>query len=181
MAFNAELEPERKLKSRLAEAFLVKTRLVAIVSLICAYAAGLEADRSPAASVQARAQSAERVVVAAVESVQAVFERNEFGDELIVSRAWVRVREVMKGADLNVGQKLEIDVEGGTIGEVTLRVSDMPTVAAGENAILFLTRTRQGRLVPHMRGLGILKIDKAGRVDGSDVTLAELRPFLRGR
>ena len=158
-----------------------RPRLVVLAAVVICASGAARADRSPAADVQSRAKSAERVVVGAVESVQPVYDRNDFGDQLIVSRAWVRVREVMKGSDLNVGQKLEVDVEGGTIGGITLQVSDMPSVAAGEDAILFLERTTRGRLVPHMRGLGILKLDKTGRVEGTDVTLTELRPFLRGR
>ena len=146
---------------------------------LCAVAV-LEADSSLSVNVQTRAKGAERVVVAAVENVQPIYARNEFGDDLIVTRTSVRISEVMKGKDIAAGQAMDVDVEGGTVGDVTLRVSDMPSVARGEKAILFLTRSKNGRLVPHMRGLGILKLDKSGRVQGTDVTLDELRPLLRG-
>lgn len=140
----------------------------------------VEADSSVAVNVQTRAKGAERVVVAAVESVHPTYAKNDFGDDLIVTRIWVRISEVMKGKGIAPGEAMEIDVEGGTVGDVTLRVSDMPSVAPGEKAVLFLTRNRSGRVVPHMRGLGILKLDKSNKVLGTDVTLNELRPLLRG-
>jgi hypothetical protein len=140
----------------------------------------LEADSSVSVNVQTRAKGAERVVVAAVESVQPIYAKNDFGDDLIVTRTWVRVSEVMKGKGIAAGEAMEMDVEGGTVGDVTLRVSDMPSVAPGEKAVLFLTRNKSGRLVPHMRGQGILKLDKSNKVLGTDVTLSELRPLLRG-
>jgi hypothetical protein len=146
---------------------------------LCAVAV-LEADSSLSVNVQTRAKGAERVVVAAVENVQPIYAKNEFGDDLIVTRTLVRISEVMKGKDIAAGEAMDVDVEGGTVGDITLRVSDMPSVARGEKAILFLTRSKNGRLVPHMRGLGILKLDKSGRVQGTDVTLDELRPLLRG-
>jgi opacity protein-like surface antigen len=159
----------------------MRRRLLFVVAVCVGMAGGAFADSVPPIDVQTRARGAERVVVASIESVYATYDRNEFGDDLIVSRAWVRVREVMKGAGVGIGQGLEMDVEGGTVGEVTLRVSDMPGIAAGDEAILFLTRDRRGRVVPYLRGLGILKVDGAGRVAGSNVTVDDLRPLLRGR
>jgi hypothetical protein len=153
-----------------------------ITWVVCAWmSAGALADSVPNVDLQTRTKGAERVVVASIESVYATYDRNEFGDDLIVSRAWIRVREVMKGAGIGVGQALEMEVEGGTVGGVTLRVSDMPTVATGEEAIFFLTRDRRGRIVPYLRGLGILKLNEAGRVAGTDVTVDALRPLLQGR
>jgi hypothetical protein len=140
----------------------------------------IEADSTVSVNVQTRAKGAERVVVAAVESVQPIYAKNDFGDDLIVTRTWVRISEVMKGKGIATGEVMELDVEGGTVGDVTLRVSDMQPVAPGDKAVLFLTRNKSGRLVPHMRGLGILKLDKSNKVLGTDVTLDELRPLLRG-
>jgi hypothetical protein len=157
-------------------------RRLLMVWVLCTWmATGALADSFPNVDVQTRARGAESVVLASIESVYATYDRNQSGDDLIVSRAWIRVREVMKGAGVAVGQALEMEVEGGTVGDVTLRVSDMPTVQTGEDAVFFLTRDRRGRVVPYLRGLGILKLDDAGRVAGTDVTVDELRPTLRGR
>jgi hypothetical protein len=72
-----------------------------------------------------------------------------------------------------------VDVEGGTIGDLTLRVSDMPTFQRGERAVFFLSQGPVGNLVPHRRGLGVLKLDAQGRIRGSNVTLAEVRAAVR--
>jgi hypothetical protein len=159
---------------------VTRQRLLVIAAMSLCAIGPLKADSSVSVNVQARAKGAERVVVAAVESVQPIYAKNEFGDDLIVTRTWVRVSEVMKGKGIAAGEAMEMDVEGGTVGDITLRVSDMPGVAAGEKAILFLSRNKSGRLVPYMRGQGILKLDKSNKVLGTDVTLNELRPLLRG-
>jgi hypothetical protein len=148
--------------------------------LVCLLAAPLIADNTPSVDLATRARGAERVVVASVLRVQPSYQRNEFGDELIVSNATLRVREVLKG-DAAPGETLSIDVEGGTVGEITLRVSDMPSLAAGEEAVFFMKRNARGRQEPHLRGQGILKLDSNDRVRGSNVTLDDVRRVVRGR
>ena len=68
-----------------------------------------------------RARGAERVVVGHVTSVESAWRTNDYGDRLIVSVVHVAVDETMKG---QVQSTMDVDVEGGTIGTVTLRVSD---------------------------------------------------------
>jgi hypothetical protein len=125
-----------------------------------------------------RAQRSERVIVATVVDVAPVFDVNEFGDQLIVSKLTLRVDETMKGpADKSV----ELSVEGGTIGDLTLDVSDMPTLKRGERAAFFVDRAKDGSLVPHGRGQGIMKLDVSNRVEGSDLSLDDVRRAVRGR
>ena len=150
------------------------------VLLVCvlttmAGTAAVRADSGVQADLPSRARGAERIVVAEVSHVQPVYQRNEFGDELIVSRATLRIERVLKGRSAQAGESVVLDVEGGTIGEITLRVSDLPRIARGEKAVFFLERNRQGRIVPHQRGLGILKLDAAGRVEGSALTVEGVR------
>src|SRR5262245_7321863 len=82
---------------------------------------------SPAMSAQVpvplaeRARGAERVVVGRVASVSPQWQVNEFGDRLIVSTLHVAVTETLKGESTPT---VDVDVEGGTIGQLTLRVSD---------------------------------------------------------
>ena len=59
-----------------------------------------------------------------------------------------------------------VDVEGGTLGGLTLRVSDLPQMVTGDRAVFFLDPKPQapGVDVPHLRGLGILKLDAENRV-----------------
>ena len=68
-----------------------------------------------------RARGAERVVVGHVTSVESAWRTNDYGDRLIVSVVHVAVDETMKG---QAQPTMDVDVEGGTIGTLTLRVSD---------------------------------------------------------
>jgi hypothetical protein len=126
--------------------------------------------------VQTRAKGAQKVVVATVMSVTPTFETNKWGDRLIVSHADLKVEESLKG---NAAQVLSLDVEGGTVGGLTLTVSDMEAIAPGERGVFFVDETRPGTHVPHHRGNGILKLDKAGRVNDSNVTLDDVKRQVR--
>jgi hypothetical protein len=133
----------------------------------------LAAQRGPHdVSIGDRARGAERVVVATVVGVTSEFSTNDYGDQLIVSHAQLRVDESLKGAG---PASFVLDVEGGTVGEITLQVSDMPVLNRGERAVVFVTSTRSGRKVPHMRNLGVLKLDSADMVRGTSIPLAEVK------
>lgn len=119
-----------------------------------------------------RARGAERVVVGRVTSVNPVWQVNEFGDRLIVSVLHVSVDETLKGA---AAPTVDVEVEGGTLGGVTLRVSDQETMTTGERAVFYLSRNARGALVPHLRGQGLLKLDRTDRVPNSSLTLDEIR------
>jgi hypothetical protein len=134
-----------------------------------ARAAGQDAAPMPLAE---RARRSERVVVGRVTSVSPMWKVNEFGDRLIVSVVRVAVDETLKG---QVQASLDVEVEGGTIGDLTLHVSDEESFAPGERAVFYLTRGPQGVLVPHLRGHSLLKLDRSDRVAGSSLTLDEIR------
>jgi hypothetical protein len=70
---------------------------------------------------------------------------------------------------------LDVDVEGGTIGEVTLRVSDQTSISPGDRAVFYLNLTPRGTYVPHLRGQGLLQLDGSNRVAGSSLTLDQIR------
>jgi hypothetical protein len=116
------------------------------------------------------------VVVATVAAVDARFEANEFGDHLIVSNVQLAVEETMKGP---AARQLVMDLEGGTVGDITLEVSDLPKLRRGERAVFFLARNRAGRLVPHLRRQSILELDAQQRVAGTGVSLGEVREQVR--
>jgi hypothetical protein len=144
----------------------------------CVLAGAFHVNAVPAAAQEAtvsladRARGAERVVVGHVGSVNGVWRENDFGDRLIFSVVHVVVDETLKG---DAQQAVDVEVEGGTIGELTLRVSDMTTFTPGERGVFYLQRSRRGALVPHLRGQGLLKLDRSGRVAGSGVTLDQIR------
>jgi hypothetical protein len=119
-----------------------------------------------------RARGAERVVVGRVTAVSPMWRTNEFGDRLIVSIVSVAVDETLRGP---TQPSVDVEVEGGTIGDLTLHVSDLEPVALGDRAVFYLARGARGAFVPHLRGQGLLKLDRTDRVRGSSVTLADIR------
>ena len=119
-----------------------------------------------------RARGAERVVVGRVAAVQPKWQVNEFGDRLIVSVLKVTVSETLKGESTPA---VDVEVEGGTIGDLTLRVSDQLSFTPGERAVFYVNRTARGTFIPHLRGQGVLKLDPANRVSGSSLTLDTIR------
>jgi hypothetical protein len=120
-----------------------------------------------------RARGAQRVVVAKVLDVQSVFATNEHGDQLIVSRARVEIEETLKGVPVSY---LSVEVEGGTVGNLTLEVSDMPRLEAGDRAVFFLAQADpKAANRPHLRGLGILKLNSDDVVRGSSLSLSAIR------
>jgi hypothetical protein len=152
-------------------------RLALVLSMVCVTAGMLSASTRQPVDVAVRAKAAGRIVVATVSDVESGrFDVNQFGDRVIVTRAWLQVDEVLKGPYEPV---VAVDLEGGSIGDLTLRVSDMPSLQRGERALFFLNAPRAGGHAPNGRGLGILKLDAAGRVVGSTVTLADLKAQVR--
>ena len=153
--------------------------LSTLVLAIATHAAASDAVPVP---VPDRVRGAERVVVATVQDVKARFQTNEFGDQLIVSAVRLHVEESLKGQP---EPAMEIDVLGGTVGDLTLEVSSLPRLSRGERAVFFLSRDHYtGRLVPHLRGQGILKLDNRDRVRGTPLdltTIKEMAASVAGR
>ena len=135
----------------------------------------LSASGGPTMTLEARTKGAEMVVVASVANVNSWFAQNQFGDQLIVSEVTLNIEESLKG---NASGHVAMEIEGGTVGEVTLRVSDMPMMTRGERAVVFLNHAQNGSLVPHRRGLGILKLS-GNVVSGSTISLERVRETVR--
>ena len=140
--------------------------------VVCVTVTTLSADIGPPVDVGARAKGAREIVVATVMDVESAFAVSDHGDELIVSHGLLQVHETMKGAHTAA---LQIVVEGGTVGDLTLQVSDMPTLERGNRAVFFLDRTPSGTRKLHRRGLGMLKLDSNDRVLGNGQTLDDVR------
>jgi hypothetical protein len=144
---------------------------LAVAGLVAAAMPALHAAGIQPTSIEDRARGAARVVVATVAETTARYERNEFGDELIVTSAALAVEEVIKGQSGPV----TLALEGGTVDGITLRVSDLPSLRKGERAVFFLAPGQRGEFEPYRRGQGILKLDGTNRVPGSSLTLDEIR------
>jgi hypothetical protein len=148
-----------------------------IVALGAAWPAGAQQDQQELATIEQRASGAERVVVATVEDVTSAYETNEFGDRLIVSHAKLHVEEAIKGP----AAPLTLSYEGGTVNGVTLHVSSLGALEPGERAVFFVSRGRKGEFQPHLRGQGIVKLDRQNHVPNSSLTLDDIRRMARGR
>ena len=125
-----------------------------------------------------RARDAEHVVVGRVTSVVPAWRTNDFGDRLIVSTVHVVVEETLKGA---AQPSVDVEVEGGTLGTLTLRVSDLEEFAPGDRAVFYLERNRRGAMVPHRRGLGLQRLDVRNRARDNGASLDDIRRDVRAR
>jgi hypothetical protein len=111
-------------------------------------------------------------VVGTVIDVDSTFATSTFGDQLIVTNAVIRIEETIKGPR---AESLTVTLEGGSVGDLTLRVSDMPSLGRGDRAVFFLDEGPAGAHVPNGRGQGVLKLDSKNRVPDSDLTLDDIR------
>lgn len=152
-------------------------RLALALLAVAAAAHAVGASTGRPVDIPERARGADIVVVGTVTDVHSSFASNSYGDQLIVSRANVLVDETLKGQSRLT--TVTVEIEGGTVGDLTLKVSDLPSLEAGERATFFLTRGASGTHVPHLRGLGIVKVDRQGRVPGSSLTLEAMRRMVR--
>jgi len=105
-------------------------------------------------ALAARFEGAGRVVVGTVTDLRSGFGTNEHGDRLILTRVTLEVRETLRG---EARRTATFEMEGGRVGDLTLEVSDMPRLAAGERGVFALRRSAAGIWVPNRRGLGILR------------------------
>ena len=93
-----------------------------------------------------------------------------------MSTAQLGVDETLKGAPASV---LDVEYEGGTVGDLTLKVSDLPSLEPGERAVFFLDAGRGLSFTPHDRGRGILKLSDNDEVENTSMTLSEVREQVR--
>ena len=150
---------------------LIITVMAVVVAVLAAPA--LRAASQRPVALPERFRGADHAVVARVASAVARFERNKWGDQLIVTRLQLQVDEALKGAPAAF---VDLDVEGGTVGTLTLEVSDLPSLREGDRAVFFLKRSANtGAFLPHLRGQGILRLDNRDRVPGSSLTLEAIR------
>jgi hypothetical protein len=149
-------------------------RLLASVCLGASLSAsaGLAAQGGSPLPFAERARGADRVVVGRVASVAPSWQVNAFGDRLIVSTLRVNVDESLKGP---ASASVDVEVEGGTINGLTLHVSDQVPFVPGDRAVFFVRRTPRGTFAPHLRGQSLMKLDASNRVQGTSVTLNDLR------
>lgn len=121
---------------------------------------------------------AEVVVVGTADRTEPLWKENGRGDKVIVSRTLVRTREELKG---QTDGAIWVDIEGGTIDGVTLRVSGSPSLKAGDNAVLFLKKNSDGTYSLQQQGRGVLKLDERDIVRGTTLALEDIRQAAAAR
>jgi len=155
----------------------IRRNLTLAGAFAVALAAPLSAHVGQPATIQERAHGAQRIVVASVGQTTARYQRNQYGDNLIVTHARLNVEENIKGQ----GGAAVVAVEGGTVNGITLHVSSLPMLNAGERAVFFLNPDGTGEYQPYLRGQGILKLDNTNHVKGSSLTLDDIRRMSHGQ
>ena len=138
---------------------------------LCAAMSANAAD-SRQIDLPTRTRGARKIVVAKAVSVTPGWRTTEHGDRLIVSQVALQVEETFKGTPASL---VWLEVEGGTIDGVTLEVSSLTPMKAGERAVFFLDETSSGVHLPHLKGMGIMKLDANDRIQGSSLRLEEVR------
>jgi len=101
---------------------------------------------------------ATHVLVGKVKTVYSYYDGNEWGDVLIFSRVDVKVEKKLKG---KTDDEVSFVVEGGTVGEITLKVSNYPLFEEGEKIKLYLKKVDQA-----FRFLGREKMEAKGGKPG---------------
>lgn len=104
-------------------------------------------------TIEQRVEGSDVVIHGKVKDKQFEKRRNEYGDELIVTHVNLEVQESLKGTP---SSNVDMVVEGGTYNGMTLKVSDQPELATGEEVVAFLNKT-DGGYRPNRRGFGILR------------------------
>ena len=148
--------------------------VIAVIFLIFCSVVGASDGR--AVPLEERAEGASQIVVATVTSVTPRWAENAFGDRLIISRLSLRVAETLKGV---AAPSVSMDIEGGTLDGLTLRVSNLPALEPGRRAVFYLKAMAGGVYRPHLAGLGILELDDADFVRGSSLRLDMVRASVR--
>lgn len=82
-------------------------------------------------------EEATHILVGEVTAVEGYYDYNEYGDYLIFSRVTVRVDKELKG---KAEKFVSFTVEGGEVGEMGLRVSNMPVFRKGQVHKLYLKK-----------------------------------------
>ena len=126
----------------------------------------------PADALSAGLRSAAFIIVGTVSETRPARRRSSFGDEIIVTTAIIRVGETLRGKG---PAWLALEVEGGTINDITMEASDTPLLNRGDRAVFLIDRLPDGRFVPHRRGSGILRLQADDHIRDTTLTLADVR------
>lgn len=149
---------------------------LAAALLLPAALASPHAAGDEASSLAARLQGASQVVIAKTRAASPRWETNSNGDRLIVTEFVLDIEETLKGRN---GSEVIIEVPGGTLDGLTLRVSGQPVLKPGDRAVFLLESTPTGVYKPHRRGEGVLRLNDQNTIAGSALTVNDVRQIAR--
>lgn len=150
----------------------MRRAIVCTTILLAGLSAVLSADVAVPTDLATRLRGASRTVVGSVARLEPRMVRTPRGDEIIVTRTWIRVEESLKG---RADAFLAVDVEGGTLGDISMRASDITPLVVGERAVVLVEPTAEGGWRPHRRGLGLLRLSPDNRIRELGVSLGDVR------
>lgn len=148
----------------------------AVAGWVAVAAVSLDASHGRPMSLEERTHAADKVVIAKARTVSAGWRTNTFGDRLIVSRVVLDVEESLKGA---AQPSLFVDIDGGTIDGISLRVSGVPQIRQGDRGVFFLDEAAPAVYRPHFGGDGILILNGQDAVSGTTQRLDDVRRAVR--
>lgn len=142
------------------------------VAIAVSCTAGIRAADTHSTPVSERIQQSETVVVATARHVEATWKPGPSGDQIIVTRVLLEVAETLKGTS---EPSRWLEVPGGTLGGVTLRVSDEAVVHEGDRGVFFLDPAQAGIHAPHGKAEALLRLDGRDMVKGTAIRLDDIR------
>ncbi len=117
--------------------------------------------------IQKMSELATQVVAGTIEKMESTWNHDH---SRIYTRVTMRVERVLSG---QAGNRIVFRIPGGTVGETTVMVSEMPHFRVGEDTVVFLRGTR-GRLPSVLGGVeGKMPLSRAS--DGSLSLLFPIR------
>jgi hypothetical protein len=133
---------------------------------------GVVAADNATEALNAGIRQAAFTLVGTVTETRASRRRSSFGDEVIVTTAIIQVTERLRGL---APSWLPVEVEGGSVGDVTMEVSDTPMLRRGDRAVFMIDRLKDGRYTLHDRGRGIAPLMADDHIKDSALTLDAVR------
>ena len=102
------------------------------------------------------------MIVATVCQAEARWDTNQLGDVLIFTRASLCLEPdgALKGSRR---PEYVIDIEGGTVGDITLQLAHLPLLRVGDRALFLLERGHGNVYELAGDGLGFFQFDNSGR------------------
>ncbi len=151
---------------RLGRALAVTALLVAPTVLAAQRHEPIPSPFAPL-GIQKMSELATQVVAGTIERMESTWNHDH---SRIYTRVTMRVERVLSG---QAGRRIVFRIPGGTVGDTTVMVSEMPHFRVGEDTVVFLRGTR-GRLPSVLGGVeGKMPLSRAS--DGSLSLLFPIR------